>query len=1062
MSENWEDNTQLGYLLSMKIQTRILILLLVSFSVFALVFYGLGLYRNFRVREILQKTVTKQSALLDSFIHLDAESLRVFTSDYSQWPQTASFFKDRNEQWARDNIAQTLPSYSVYACWLLNRSFEPIFSCNTAGNKDHYEILWDTDGLASFVASVPNGAGSFFVSTDKGIMEVMISGVGKKPGQAPVGYIAAARVWDSRLLSRIGVFNRGKVYLLSDKELYKSGQSRIEADGTLILVKNLVGLKGFTAARLVVEVPAPGVKYLISSFRADRIFLFGLFVVFAITLFVLLLSWVIMPLAGISKSLDDENAGALDRVKQRGDEFGHIAKLIVSFFRQKDVLSEQIKERKQAQHRIEEQCSQIQTHVGELEKSNDELESVNKKLMDMSKHVKESERLYRRLFYDNKESILLIDPYSMEIANANPAACRFYGYPKEQLRSMSVGEIFMVPESVLGLRGKEAEEYLCNNRRFEHRMGSGQVRDVIVVSSPIIINEKHLICSIVHDESVRIQAQDSAKRLAARLSAVFKAVHDIFFIIDENGNYLDAVIPHEHLKPRGIDISSQIVGKNFADVLSAEVSGRFLGVVKQTLKTGLPQTLEYPLDFSGRTFWFEGRTFPLEDVEQDGVGKVVWIARDITHIKREGFELQKLFFAVEQSSSVIMVTDPAGRVEYVNPMFTKLTGYSQNEVIGRTASILKSGYHDEDFYRQLWECINSGREWNGEFLNRKKDGGLFWVRELINPIRGEDGNICNFIAVKEDITQEKKMSQELKRQYELSRASADISRAVLEQNSLDGVVVQLFSAINTLYPGAVIGVRAFEPGSAKVLVSSQTSPVDFDLLEEKLKEDVTKCAALGQRGFMLREEHADVVREVFQQDVNVACCLCQVANQVLGCVFIAGFEKPLDEEEFGALGCIIDVFSMALREELVRESLVSRESMFRNIFYKSPVGTLVLDEKRTVIEANNRALALLGVRDSSAFIGQPAGNTGCFPPESIFVKDIPVSDSKPFCSKLHINGFEGAVGLDAWVFAQKVKSNIQVAVIPLKSTDGAENHSSGQQTAKSTMRFKRRDFSPRN
>lgn len=124
-------------------------------------------------------------------------------------------------------------------------------------------------------------------------------------------------------------------------------------------------------------------------------------------------------------------------------------------------------------------------------------------------------------------------------------------------------------------------------------------------------------------------------------------------------------------------------------------------------------------------------------------------------------QLARLFKAVEQSANSVVITDVNGVIEYVNPKFTQVTGYSQEEVLGKNPRILKSGRHPEQFYRELWKTISSGKEWRGEFSNLTKDGKLFWELCSIAPIRDEGGNITSYVAIKEDISDRKAYEERL-------------------------------------------------------------------------------------------------------------------------------------------------------------------------------------------------------------------------------------------------------------------------------------------------------------
>jgi PAS domain S-box-containing protein len=135
----------------------------------------------------------------------------------------------------------------------------------------------------------------------------------------------------------------------------------------------------------------------------------------------------------------------------------------------------------------------------------------------------------------------------------------------------------------------------------------------------------------------------------------------------------------------------------------------------------------------------------------------VWSFRDITTRKRAEESLLKLSRAVEQGPATVVITNRGGDIEYVNQKFCDLTGYSKEEVEGKNPRILNSGVQDKKFYEELWNTILSGNNWSGELLNKKKNGELYWESALISPLINNNGDITNFVAVKEDITLKKDM-----------------------------------------------------------------------------------------------------------------------------------------------------------------------------------------------------------------------------------------------------------------------------------------------------------------
>jgi PAS domain S-box-containing protein len=137
------------------------------------------------------------------------------------------------------------------------------------------------------------------------------------------------------------------------------------------------------------------------------------------------------------------------------------------------------------------------------------------------------------------------------------------------------------------------------------------------------------------------------------------------------------------------------------------------------------------------------------------------VSRDITERVNYENELRKLSSAVEQSPVSILISNLSGDIEYVNPTFTKVTGYTFDEVKGKNPRILSSGETPSEGYKKLWETIISGKTWQGEFHNKKKNGELFWEFASISPIKDVKGMTTNFIAIKEDITERKIAQMEL-------------------------------------------------------------------------------------------------------------------------------------------------------------------------------------------------------------------------------------------------------------------------------------------------------------
>ncbi len=256
--------------------------------------------------------------------------------------------------------------------------------------------------------------------------------------------------------------------------------------------------------------------------------------------------------------------------------------------------------------------------------------------------IRESEQQYSSLFENNHSVMMIIDPGTGEIKQANRAACEFYGYSKEQLTKMNIAEINTFNPDQINEEMQLALKEQRKHFNFRHRLANGELRDVEVFSGPIPIKGKTLLYSIVHDVTEKRKAEELVRKLSQ---------------------------------------------------------------------------------------------------------------------------------AVEQSPASVVITDLEGKIEYVNPKFTQVTGYSVEEAIGQNPRILKSGEWPSEAYRELWETITAGKEWRGEFHNKRKDSTLYWEYASISPIRNEKGEITHFLAVKEDITERKLAEAELARAKEAAEAA---------------------------------------------------------------------------------------------------------------------------------------------------------------------------------------------------------------------------------------------------------------------------------------------------
>jgi PAS domain S-box-containing protein len=232
-----------------------------------------------------------------------------------------------------------------------------------------------------------------------------------------------------------------------------------------------------------------------------------------------------------------------------------------------------------------------------------------------------------------------------------------------------------------------------------------------------------------------------------------------------------------------------MIGRSVEEVMhkpAAEVLSRWPHLTKKYAKV-MEALDEIAIGEDENQRWFELGLSPLRNKDRTVIGRLITL-REITIRRQVEERLRKLSRSVEASPVSIIITDVNGRIEYVNPKFTVVTGYPLPEVLGQNPSILKTDQTDPEVHRQLWETITAGREWHGEFCNRKKNGDLYWETASISPIFDASGCITNYVALKEDITEQRRMREQLQIQNKYLSILHEITLDLLNRRELSDLL----------------------------------------------------------------------------------------------------------------------------------------------------------------------------------------------------------------------------------------------------------------------------------
>ena len=439
-------------------------------------------------------------------------------------------------------------------------------------------------------------------------------------------------------------------------------------------------------------------------------------------------------------------------------------------------------------------------------------------LLQEKKERDERERMRRTLMDRSRDGVAVIGQ-DHRVMECNRRFAEMLGYVPQD----AVGLFTWQYEAVLG--ESEIREIFSDlsvaEAVFEtrHRRRDGTVFDVEISIAGASIAGKACIIAICRDISERKEAERQIRQSEAHFRALFELSQDGFVLTDEQGRFLDANGAYCRMTgysvPELYELNDfyAITPEKWHDWQRREIWDKLL------LKTG--DTGVYRKEYrhsDGHVFPVEIRDFAVFD--EEGRVRFVWgIVRDISERMRTEARISTLLQMVEQSPACIVMTDTKGRIEYVNPKFTQISGYTFAEVKGQNPRILGAGKKTQGEYRELWETISSGRQWRGEFHNRHKNGSLYWESALIAPILDPQGQITHFVAIKEDITQRREAEEELRKSEINFKRVVDILPQLVSYVDRDLRYRFVNKAYAGLFPESglvgrsvqeVIGAEAFE------------------------------------------------------------------------------------------------------------------------------------------------------------------------------------------------------------------------------------------------------------
>ncbi|MFA7004688.1 MAG: PAS domain S-box protein, partial [Verrucomicrobiia bacterium] len=404
---------------------------------------------------------------------------------------------------------------------------------------------------------------------------------------------------------------------------------------------------------------------------------------------------------------------------------------------------------------------------------------------------KRAEANYRSIFENATEGIYQTTPDGRFLA-ANPAMARIFGYdsPEELMTSVTniAQQIYVDPghreefRRLLELNG-EVAGFESSSRRKDGEIiwMSTNARTIRDGTGKVQYYEGTTV-----DITAHRRAEEALRNAAALYHSLVENLPQCVFRKDLAGRFTFADRHHCQMVGRPLE---EVLGKTDADFYPADLAEKYRCDDERVMKSGETfETIERHSRPDDEERFVNVVKTPLRDADGKviGVQGVYW---DVTERQRAEQERVRLATAVEQAAESIVITDASGTIQYVNPAFEQISGYTKHEAIGQNPRVLKSGKQAAAFYKQVWDTLLRGEVWHGHFINKKKDGSFYEEDATITPIRDNTGTIVNYIAVKRDVTQEVALESQL-RQSQKMEALGTLAGGVAHEinNPINGIM----------------------------------------------------------------------------------------------------------------------------------------------------------------------------------------------------------------------------------------------------------------------------------
>lgn len=426
----------------------------------------------------------------------------------------------------------------------------------------------------------------------------------------------------------------------------------------------------------------------------------------------------------------------------------------------------------------------------------------------VAQEAAEAAERYRELFDANPNPMWICESGTFRILAVNTAAIHRYGYPGERFLEMTLLDLLTPEECAHWLAGEARPQGAQADRPWVHRRADGSLLTVEVSLQPLEWGGRLARVVQARDVTEQIESRRALEESRQRFSAIFHGANDAIFLIDGQARITEC-------NQRALEIfggtAVDIIGRWVVDFFpshqpdGSESRSRARAVLQEVAAHPVGPLEWTLLRCDGTCFVSEVTVSVLTIPREDGY--IIIVVRDVTERKRLHERLHLLNAALHATADGWVITDAQGVIEWVNPGFTRMTGYEPEEVVGRNPRMLRSGRHDGRFYTRMWETILRGEVWRGELQNRRKDGSLYDERMTVAPVRDASGRISHFVSTKQEITAERQLEQQLARAQRLESIGMLASGIAHDLNNVLTPILLCVEFLKTEFSGEEAGTK---------------------------------------------------------------------------------------------------------------------------------------------------------------------------------------------------------------------------------------------------------------